>query len=171
MKNTKGQLGNLQGVILAVIVIGILLGAAFLILDEFQDETDNVANSIINETDGFINSSGYTVLRSTDTGFNSLSVTEALEINSTDGAVLSVISANNFTVSGALITNSTVDTFVNVTFSYTYLSGGNSFIGVNQTVTALLTVPNLLGLIILIALVGIILQIVFNVIPGARVTA
>ena len=85
----RAQLGNLQGIILALVVVGILLGAAFLILDEFQQQ---------------------------------------VEVNST------------------------------------------AELAINQTQTALLTVPNLLGLIVLIAIVGIILQIVFNVIPGARVS-
>ena len=89
-KNKKAQLGNLQGIILALVVVGILLGAAFLILDEFQQQTT---------------------------------------------------------------------------------PGSTAEAAVNQTQIALLTVPNLLGLIVLIAIVGIILQIVFNVIPGARATA
>lgn len=82
----KGQLGNLQGIILALVVVGILLGAAFLVLDEFLNQTT---------------------------------------------------------------------------------PGSSAETAVNQTIIALLTVPNLLGIIVLIAVIGIILAIVFNVIPGA----
>ena len=88
----KGQLGNLQGIILALVVVGILLGAGFFILDEF------LAQAIV------------------------------------------------------------ID------------SGGSAVEGINQTILALLTVPDLLGLVVLIAMVGIILAIVFTVIPGARVS-
>ncbi len=88
----KGQLGNLQGIILALVIVGILIGAAFFILDEFLSQAQ-------------------------------------------------VINPN-----------------------------GSAVQGINQTIIALLTVPNLLGLVVLIAMVGIILAIVFNVIPGARVS-
>ncbi len=88
----KGQLGNLQGIILVLVIVGILLGAAFFILDEF--------------------------------------LSQAQTINPTGSAVQ----------------------------------------GINDTIQAMLTIPELLGLIVLIAVIGIILAVVFNVIPGARVS-
>ena len=92
IKSKKGQLGNLQGIILSLIVVGIILGAGFFILDEF--------------------------------------------------------------LSQAIVLN----------------ENGTAVDGINQTIIALLTVPSLLGLVVLIAMVGIILSIVFTVIPGARVS-
>jgi len=89
----RAQLGNLQGIVLSLVVIGILIGAGFFILEEFRDQTEDIA---------------------------------------TDG--------NN----------------------------ASSYQGINDTIDAMTTIPDLLGLIILIAVVGIILAVVFNVIPGAR---
>ncbi len=89
----KAQLGNLQGIILTLVIVGILLGAVFFILDEFLSQA--------------------------------------------------------ITISGA---------------------GSSAVTGINQTIIAMLTIPNLLGLIVLIAVIGIILAVVFNVIPGARVS-
>lgn len=94
-KSKKGQLGNLQGIVLTLVIIGILIGAAFLILEEFRDEIESIADDGENAT---------------------------------------------------------------------------SYQGVNDTIEAMTTVPDLLGLIILIAIVGIILAVVFNVIPGGRVS-
>ena len=94
-KNRKGQLGNLQGIVLTLVVIGILIGAGFLILEEFRDEIESIA---------------------------------------TDN------------------------------------TSAQSYQGVNDTIEAMTTIPDLLGLIILIALVGIILAVVLNVIPTGRVT-
>ena len=37
MKN-KGQLGNLQGIILTLVVVGILVGVGFLVLEEFEGQ-------------------------------------------------------------------------------------------------------------------------------------
>lgn len=46
----------------------------------------------------------------------------------------------------------------------------SSYQGINDTIEAMTTIPDLLPLIVLIAIVGIILAIVFAVIPGARVS-
>jgi len=46
----------------------------------------------------------------------------------------------------------------------------SAYQGINDTIEAMTTIPDLLGLIVLIAVVGIILAVVFNVIPGARVS-
>ena len=49
----KGQLGNLQGIIMTLVVVGILLGVAFLVLESFFDqmtagsEAANAVNSTI----------------------------------------------------------------------------------------------------------------------------
>jgi len=39
-KSKKGQLGNLQSIITTLIIVGILLGIAFLVLEEFMDQMD-----------------------------------------------------------------------------------------------------------------------------------
>ena len=91
MKNIfskKGQLGNLQAIILTLVVVGIILGAGFFILGEFADQV------------------------------NTLGQTEAFD-------------------------------------------------GVNATISALQTVPDLLPLIVLIAMIVIILALVFTI-PGTR---
>ena len=90
----KGQLGNLQGIVLTLVVVGVLLGAGFFILEEFAQQAETISGS-------------------------------------------------------------------NTSASYQ---------GINDTITALANVPNLLGLIVLVAVIGIVLSVVFNVIPGARVT-
>lgn len=39
----KGQLGNLQGIILTLVIVGVLIGAAFFILGEFMDQTETLS--------------------------------------------------------------------------------------------------------------------------------
>jgi len=92
--NNKGQvLGNLQGIVLTLVIVGILIGAAFFVLEEFMSQASDIGGA-----------------------------------------------------------------------------GSSSVEGINKTIIALMTVPNLLGLIVLIAVIGIVLAVVFNVIPGARMT-
>ncbi len=93
--NKKGQLGGLQGIVLTLVIVGILIGAAFFILEEFLNEAEDIAD---------------------------------------DG------------------------------------SNASSYQGINDTIDAMTTIPDLLPLIVLIAVIGIILAVVFNVIPGARVS-
>lgn len=88
MKFKKGQLGNLQGIIMSLVVVGILIGAGFFVLGEFMDQAVD------------------------------LNVSEATD-------------------------------------------------GINDTIGALQTVPDLLPLVALIAMVVIILALVFTI-PGAR---
>ena len=40
LESKKGQLGNLQAIITTLIVVGILLGIAFLVLEEFMGQMD-----------------------------------------------------------------------------------------------------------------------------------
>lgn len=88
MFSKKGQLGNLQGIIMSLVVVGILVGSAFFVLGEFMDQAEDVGQQ------------------------------------------------------------SAVD-------------------GINETIDAMDTIPNLLPLVVLIAMVVIILALVFTI-PGAR---
>ena len=84
--NKKAQIGNLQGIVMTLVVIGILLGIAFLVLEEFRDQMT---------------------------------------------------------------------------------SGTNAYSGVNKTIEALAKVPTWLGIIVILAIVGILIAIVFSVLPRA----
>jgi|TARA_R100001530_G_scaffold133894_1_gene107925 cell division protein FtsX len=88
MFSKKGQLGNLQGIIMSLVVVGILVGSAFFVLGEFMDQAEDLGQQ------------------------------------------------------------SAVD-------------------GINETIDAMDTIPNLLPLVVLIAMVVIILALVFTI-PGAR---
>ncbi|MHA1225335.1 MAG: hypothetical protein ACTSPV_01165 [Candidatus Hodarchaeales archaeon] len=84
--NKKAQIGNLQGIVMTLVIIGILLGVAFMVLEEFRDQMD---------------------------------------------------------------------------------SGTDAYTGVNKTIGALAKVPTWLGIIVILAIVGILIAIVFSVLPRA----
>ncbi len=50
--NKKAQLGNLQGIVITLVVIGIVLGIGFMVLEEFMDQMSagSEAESGVNET-------------------------------------------------------------------------------------------------------------------------
>jgi len=95
MKSKKGQLGGLQGIVLTLVIVGILIGAGFFILEEFRTQAGSIADEGV---------------------------------------------------------------------------AAESYQGINDTIDAMTTIPELLGLVVLIAVIGIILAVVFSVIPGARVS-
>ncbi len=171
----KAQIGNLQGIIAVLILVGVLLAAGFFIFDEFIDQVDDNPNTVTNETIVVI-STGTAVANTNDTRdcYNSFAVTDVW--NTSDG--IPIASGNyTFNVSTGQIYN--VSSGVSLTgsgngndwnVSYTYQDGGLTCRGIVTTSAAMLTIPELLGLIILIAIIGVILAVIFNVIPGARVS-
>ena len=52
LKSKKGQLGNLQAIILTLVVVGIILGIGFLVLEEFMGQMDagSEAEAGVNDT-------------------------------------------------------------------------------------------------------------------------
>ena len=52
LKSKRGQLGNLQGIILTLVVVGILIGVGFLVLEKFsaQMTAASQAQAGVNDT-------------------------------------------------------------------------------------------------------------------------
>ncbi|MBA7490708.1 hypothetical protein ES702_01251 [subsurface metagenome] len=52
LDNKKGQLGTLQSIIITLVVVGIVLGIGFLVLEEFEEQmtAGSEAESAVNET-------------------------------------------------------------------------------------------------------------------------
>ena len=86
LENKKGQIGTLQTIIITLVVVGIVLGIGFMVLEKFMDQMD---------------------------------------------------------------------------------SGSEAEDGVNQTIQALAEVPSWLSIVVILAIVGILLAIVFSVLPRA----
>ena len=87
MKSKKGQIGTLQSIIITLVIIGIVLGVGFLVLEEFSTQMT---------------------------------------------------------------------------------AGSQAQAGVNDTITAMATIPTWLTIIVLIAIVGILLAVVFTVLPRGQ---
>lgn len=173
----KGQVGSLQGVIAVLIIVAALIAAGFLVLERFSQEDQFFnAKSVTNETSAFANQTGYTVARENGGQTQDFVLTAAWNAtNATGGNAgyktsipLANLSLNSVT---GLLTNATSGQgYTNISVSYTYNEGTEGWTGLNDTVDALRTVPDLLGLVVLIVIVGIVLAVIFNVIPEAGVS-
>lgn len=180
IKEHKAQIGGLVAIISTLVTVGILIAAGFFIIQKFleEDEFTNTAGAVSNETGLHINTTVATVDQEPIAyGFNSFAVS-ACYANATGGGLLTAanvtIIAANYTIDAdaGTITDATAgaENYTDVQCTYTYLYGESSYVGVNDTLIAMGTIPDLLGLIILIAVIGIILAVIFNVVPGARVS-
>lgn len=160
--NTKAQLGSVKAIIFAVLIAGVLIGAGFLVLGEFRDQFDDNLVTIANETTASINTTGYTVAGASDPGANTFVITQARNVS---GAV---INPANYTISSTgVVTNRTATIWSNVHLTYTYLAGDDSYQGIQSTLDASQNIPQLLSLVVLIALIVVVLALVFTI-PGAR---
>jgi len=174
--NKKGQISSLTGIVSSLIIIAIFIVAGLVIVQEFyeQDELADTQATVINETIAYINETGYTLLESSASGFNSVRIIVAYNDtsgNSGVGGYNWTIPSGNYSVSSAgVVTNATTEIYYNVSISYTFQYGEGAYSGMEDTLTAVRQIPTTLGLVILIVMIGIILALVFNVIPGARVS-
>ena len=120
--NKKGQMG--LGVansfvvgLLSLVVVGVL---AMITLTQLEDttliEADTYTGSVTNETGAYINSTGYTLDKTSERGFSSPALTALY--NYTDGTTIGL--GNATLSSDGVMTNATATTWDNVSVSYTY---------------------------------------------------
>jgi len=158
----KAQLGNLQGIIIALVVVGIVLGIGFLVLESFQG-TLQTSTAVTNES---ITVTKVTTLKYNTTDIDCYELVSIDKVMNQTGSI--VMSPVNYTIvdkSLGTITNlsttigSPLGTWM---VGYTYKSGGDACGGVESTVTATKTIPTWLTIIVILLIVGILLAIVFS---------
>jgi uncharacterized protein (UPF0333 family) len=167
MKSKKGQISSLQGIIVTLIVVAVIIATGFFVIQEFfeQDAFVDTSGSVNNETGFYLNGTIYTVDMATASGFNTFAIVQVMNSSSNE-----TIGSGNYTIDSdeGTIVNASAWGDDEVYVSYTYLYGESGYIGLNDTLDAMSTVPELLPLIILIVMIGLVLVVVFNVIPGSR---
>lgn len=178
--NKKGQLGNLTGIIFVIVVSVVLVSAGFLILADFSEELDDTSVTITNETFSNVTDKGggFQVAFANNSanaralGFNSFSLTGVAGQNNSERDLLgnfSALASNGTFILDAGFTPPTING-TSMEVSYTFKKGEAAYKGVDKSIDAFETIPDLLPLIILIGLIVIILFLVFTI-PGARGSA
>jgi len=123
-KNKKGLgIGDIYPVVLTIALVGILLAIVLFTLEEIGESVPTETATTTNETEAWINGTGYTLVNASDCGFESPAITGAW--NSSNGLL---IAAGNYTVSDAgVLTNLTATAWDDdVNFSYTFEWGGTA---------------------------------------------
>jgi len=172
----KGQFGSLQGIITTLIVIGILLGIAFLVLEEFKGTMDDEIGAVeremilsvgpLNTAPGRISSNIYN-----SNCFSSFAVKNSTSVrNATSNTIISPTNysySSNGSIWFTALNNVNGFNNSNWNVSYTYKYGKEGCGGVESTIDATTTITTWLSIIVILAIVGILLAIVFSVLPSS----
>jgi hypothetical protein len=166
---TKAQFEGLQTIIIILVVIGVLLGIGFLLLEEFKGNADEEVGTItIPETLSFKTLGVYASKNYTTTGincYNSFVITQVT--NATTGGI---ITAGNYSYDSQgkvwNLTGEFAPRLWNITYTFKY--GLNSCAGIVSTINATKKIPTWLSIIIILLIVGIILGITFKILPNGN---
>lgn len=165
----KGQLGTIQSVVMTIMIIGIVLGVGLLVLEEFSDTLGDTTTTVTAEVVTLADLPGgvYVAYNHTTEGvhcYNSFAVSSVVNYS---GSV--TIGSGNYSYESGTgkMWNLTSEYPLNkFNVTYTYKSSSSSACeGLDTTVDAVQTIPVWLTIIIILFLVGILLAIVFKVMP------
>jgi hypothetical protein len=173
--NKKGQVAGLQGVIIAIVIIGLMVGVGFLLLGEFRK---NLSTSY-SATAAGVNvtpAGSFSDYNSTSTNYKCFSEFVIVSVVNESGTV--TIPVGNYTsdyqtgkiywIGGTTGYNSSR---WNITL--TYKNGEEACAGIQSTINATKNVPTFLPIVVIVSIVGVLLLIVFSTIGkgGAGRTA
>ena len=165
MKSTKA-LGSLQNIVIAIMVIGIVLGIGFLVLEEFETTLGTTVGSVTNETISPTDAGIYVDYNHTTANVHCYhSFVPGIVTNASEGTIID--SANySYSTADGRFWNLTSESENAWNISYTYKFGNSSACeGLSETVNATKTIPTWLTIIVILLIVGILLAIVFKVLP------
>lgn len=168
LKNRKGQLGKLQGLVITVLIIGVLIGIGFLILEEFSETLGDTTGTVLNESMTPVTAGVYAANNYTNTGcYHGFTLTGAANASSAAKWTLGNFSYDSNT--GRVWNISAEIVGEDVTFNYTYqYSNEASCEGVEDTIDATAKIPQWLTIIIILFITGILLFIVFKSVAGSE---
>lgn len=175
----KAQLGTIPAITIGLVIVGILIGVLFIVYDNFRSIITSdygYVATVTNETvtiDGAAYIAGGVALANTNntvgcwTKFNLTRV-----MNNSDGHLIQPknytydlygLKLKNLTSAPRIMdVGGTVHTW-NVSYTYTY--GKEACAAFNDTYQAARVIPDWLVIIVVLMIVGILLALVFNVIP------
>lgn len=165
----NAQMGSLIGVIIALVVVGLILGIGFLIFSEMQETTsDDVQYTILGEQLGSLDAGfvypAHNSTTSTDCRGNTYAVISI--VNRSDGLVVNTLNYSVDATSGKITNLSSDMTPSPWDVNYTYYAGDDACQGFKDASTSMKNVNTYLPIIVIIVIVGILLAIVFGVLPS-----
>lgn len=164
MLNKKGTLDN--GLVIAIVILALTLAIGLTVIGGVKDTVSqinptSVTQTVTNETNAYVNTTGYTLTYYTADNFGNPTITALWGVQ---GGVYNVsYLTGNATVTSAGVVTNTSTAISNASISYTYTQDTNYSEGYNATTsisTALGDVATWVPILIVIVLAGIILALV-----------
>ncbi len=154
MENKKGiQLSQAFGAVLTLVLVSVLVIVAIVIFVSLQSSFSGTSSvTTTNETGGYINATGYTLVNASDCGFANPSVTAR---NASDGET--ILGANYTTSSVGVVSNATTTVWSNVNFDYSYTWGSEACTASEDMTTEFGNYTSLIGLVGTIIFLGIVI--------------
>ena len=155
MKRKKGiQLNQAFGAVLTLVLLGVLIIISIFLFDSLGATL--VSSSVItitNESNAYINSTGYTLADASVCNFASPGISGAFNASSNAPILLANITLS----SDGIITNATNTVFTNVLISYTYNWGGEACVASDDLIVQFAAYTTLVGLVGTIIFLGIVI--------------
>lgn len=169
--NKKAQIANLQAIIMTFVVIGLLLGVGFLVLREFSDNLGDTAATVTHEAATVTNSTWkYLAYNHTSVDcWNTFAVTAVRNATGNQS-----VGSGNYTTDWRGAVKAVGSPYASGTWevNYTYKwSASSACDAMESTIDAEEEIPAWLSLIVILLVVGIVLALVFKVLPAAGVGA
>lgn len=167
----KGQINTLQLAVITILVIGILLGIFFLLIDELKGNLATKTGTVEMEqiADMSNATSSYVEYNSTTADIPCwTSASLVASYNATDN---SSVETGNFTFTtstGAIKVSGWDYNGSTINVNYTYVYGDTGCENMETTEEAVQNIPTWLAIIVIMIIVGIIMAIVFKVLPYGR---
>jgi len=161
---------TLQSVIITLVVVGIILGVGFLVLEELEDSIGTDTGTVVNESITPTDAGVYVSQNFSTDGIHCYHDFAPVTIVNDSGDIIIAPGNYSYQSSTGLIWNTTSE-FVsswNITYTYGFGNESSACEGVGTTVTAVSSIPTWLVIIVIISVVAIILAIVFKVLPSAE---
>jgi hypothetical protein len=155
----RGNIAEVPGYFQIFLLVAIFAGLTFIVLDKFLDVTNNTlqTTSVVNESGGFINATGYQLAEYAA----NRTLSNVVVIDTDDS---SVVSSNMYTINDTwYIFNATETGLTQINISYDYSTGEGSvaYDAINQSTQDLYDYGiGFLGIIILVTMVYLIIRIV-----------
>ena len=161
--NKKGISGVIP-IVTTLMIVGLVLGIGFLVLEEFSENLETAG-----QTESWNNATN----QSTNTFTNSFIINDTVVITN---ATPVTISSGNYTLTSnadgyataAILTDAGMVEFGGQNLTVTFTQGSDARTGVEDTIDAATNVNDWLAIIAILAIVGVLLAIVFGVLPTIR---
>ena len=157
---------KITSLIIAFVVIGIVLGIGFLVLQEFSESIGDDLEAVTNETFTAVGTTGVTASHNKTSNSCFSGVTFGIVTNETSGEIIDPANYTTDAYSGviyAVASSDYVDVDWNVSYTYLHDAGNSSACdGLYNTTSAMEEIPTWFAIIVIIFIAGIILAIVFK---------